>query len=309
MNVLSLFDGISAGQVAFQRAGIPVTKYYASEIDKFAIQVTQNNFPNTIQLGDVTKWREWGIDWSSIDILIAGSPCQGFSRAGNRLNFEDPRSKLFFEFVNILNHIGKFNPDVLFLLENVNMDKEWKYLINDLIGVSYVCINSSLVSAQLRDRLYWTNINKGFIPLPDDKKILLKDIIEHGFVDRDKSYCIDANYWKGVPSIEHYKKKSVRQIVYKKPHGGNKGGLQERDKFHALRIATNGNYIILDTNTWRKLTPVECERLQNFNDNYTEGISNTQRYKALGNSWTVDVIAHIFSFITNPVEEQLFIEY
>lgn len=214
MNVLSLFDGISAGQVAFQRVGIPITKYYASEIDKFAIQVTQNNFPNTIQLGDVTKWREWGIDWSSIDILIAGSPCQGFSRAGNRLNFEDPRSKLFFEFVNILNHIRKFNPDVLFLLENVNMDKEWKYLINDLIGVSYVCINSSLVSAQLRDRLYWTNINKGFIPLPDDKKILLKDIIEHGFVDRDKSYCIDANYWKGVPSIEHYKKKSVRQIVY-----------------------------------------------------------------------------------------------
>ena len=154
INVLSLFDGISCGQVALERAGIKVDKYYASEIDKNVIKVTQHNYPNTIQLGDVSSWKEWNIDWSSIDLVMGGSPCQGFSNAGKGLNFEDPRSILFFVFVDILNHIKKLNPNVKFLLENVKMKKEWKDIISSFMGVEPVFINSALVSAQNRQRLY-----------------------------------------------------------------------------------------------------------------------------------------------------------
>ena len=141
MNVLSLFDGISCGQVALERAGIEVDNYYAAEVDKYAIKVTQANYPNTIQLGDVTKWREWDIDWSSIDLLIGGSPCQGFSFAGKQLAFDDPRSALFFEYLNILNHIKAVNPGVKFMLENVRMKKEHLNVITNLLGVEPVFIN------------------------------------------------------------------------------------------------------------------------------------------------------------------------
>ena len=139
MNVLSLFDGISAGQVALERAGISVTNYYASEIDKYAIKVTMANYPNTIQLGDVTKWREWDIDWSSIDLLIGGSPCQGFSFAGKQLAFDDPRSALFFVYVDILNHIRSVNPDVKFMLENVKMKREHLDVITEKL---FFAVNS-----------------------------------------------------------------------------------------------------------------------------------------------------------------------
>ena len=135
MVVLSLFDGISCGQIALERAGIKVDKYYASEVDKYAITVTQANYPDTIQLGDVTKWREWDIDWGGIDLLIGGSPCQGFSFAGKQLAFDDPRSKLFFVYVDILNHIRSLNPDVKFLLENVKMKKEHLAVITEQLGV------------------------------------------------------------------------------------------------------------------------------------------------------------------------------
>ena len=242
INVLSLFDGISCGQVALERAEIPVKNYYASEIDKYAIQITQKNYPNTIQLGDITKWQEWEIDWSSIDLLIGGSPCQGFSFAGKQLNFDDPRSKLFFVYVDILNHIKKHNPNVKFLLENVKMKKEYQNVITSYLGVEPIEINSALVSAQNRKRLYWTNIGK--IEQPEDKGILLKDIVHENTI-------------------------------------------------HGVLIE---GYI-------RKLTPIECERLQTLPDNYTRHgidnlgnlltISNSQRYKCLGNGWTVEVIAHI----------------
>lgn len=189
MNVLSLFDGMSCGQIALNRIGIKPNKYYASEIDKYAIQVTQSNYPDTIQLGDVTKWREWDIDFSSIDLVQAGSPCQGFSFAGKQLAFEDPRSKLFFVFIDVLNHIKSLNPKVKYLLENVRMKYEHELVISRILNINPIIINSDLVSGQQRIRLYWTNINTiegglfGFtepnIPQPKDKGILLGDILEN----------------------------------------------------------------------------------------------------------------------------------
>lgn len=292
MNVLSLFDGISCGQVALERAGIEVNNYYAAEVDKYAIKVTQANYPNTIQLGDVTKWREWNIDWSSIDLLIGGSPCQGFSFAGKQLAFDDPRSALFFEYLNILNHIKAVNPSVKFMLENVRMKKEYMDVITNLLGVEPVFINSSLVSAQERKRFYWANWEFG---QPEDKGFVLSDIIEAGVVDRDKPFCIDANYWKGG-NLKAYFEKHRRQLVFFIGRGNNPAG------FRALNgktpsLTSNSwqhNNFLADIDGFRKLTPIECERLQTLADNYTNHVSNTQRYKALGNGWTVDVIAHIF---------------
>ena len=208
-----------------------------------------------------------------IDLLIGGSPCQGFSFAGKQLNFFDPRSKLFYDYVKALEVLKP----KYFLLENVKMKKEYEDIISQNLGVKPIEINSDLVSAQNRVRLYWTNIPG--IQKPKDKGILLKDIIIDGEVDRDKSYCIDSNYYKGG-NIKQYFEKHRRQIVFTKRFG--------------------------EDFKYRMLYPIECERLQNLPDNYTaigvnDGkeikISNTQRYKMLGNAWTVDVIAHIFSFI------------
>ena len=308
MNVLSLFDGISCGQVALNKLGIKYENYYACEIDKHAISITQKNFPNTVQLGDVTKIK--GENLPKIDLLIGGSPCQGFSFAGKQLNFEDPRSKLFFEFVRLKKEL---NPKY-FLLENVKMKKVYQDVITEHLGVSPIQINSSLVSAQNRVRLYWTNIPN--IEQPEDKGILLPDILETGVVDRDKSYCLDANYWKGN-TLEHYLTKSRRQIVFTErrteeaklirkeyrekygrdfcPRRSKELVPREDDKCNCLTTSLTKEHILLDESyNFRKLTPVECERLQTLPDNYTEGISNTQRYKALGNGWTVDVISHIF---------------
>jgi DNA-cytosine methyltransferase len=271
INVLSCFDGISAGQLALQKSNIKVDNYFSSEIDKYAIKITQKNFPNTIQLGDINNWREWNLP--KIDLLIGGSPCQGFSVSGYGLNFDDPRSKLFFVFNDIVKY---YNPEY-FLLENVKMKQEWQDIISEKIGVKPIVINSALLSAQSRKRLYWTNIKN--IEQPEDKCILLKNIIETGEVDRDKSYCIDANYYKGG-NLKSYFDDSRRQMVFEKPYQSSKR-LMVKDCIQ----------------TWRKLTPKECERLQTFPDNYTEGISNTQRYKSLGNSFTVSVISHIFSFL------------
>lgn len=333
MNVLSLFDGMSCGQLALERAGIKVDNYFASEIDKYAIQITQKNYPNTIQLGDVTQWYEW--DLPQIDLLIGGSPCQGFSVSGKGLNFNDPRSKLFFEFTNVLLAVKP----KYFLLENVKMKPEWERIITNSLGVEPIEINSALVSAQNRKRLYWTNIPN--VTQPNDKGIMLKDIIENGFVDRDKSFCLDANYFKGG-NLKQYFDKSRRQLVF----GGAMRGRYDEDgkvqqqlelrkdgKSNALTTVQKDTLCIqvgeadlkgydiikrvysiegksptlttmqgdhrepkiaVNELEWRKLTVLECERLQTVPDNYTEGASNTQRYKMLGNGWTIDVIAHIF---------------
>lgn len=186
---MSLFDGISCGKVALDRAGIKVKKYYASEIDKFAMQVSEKNHPDIIQLGDVTSWRSWDIDWENVGLLIGGSPCQGFSFAGKQLNFNDDRSKLFFVYVDILNHIKSVNPDVKFLLENVKMKTEWQDVISGYLGVKPIRINSALVSAAKRDRLYWANFD---VEMPDDKGITFDDINQH-FSDGNKYRYLTNN--------------------------------------------------------------------------------------------------------------------
>lgn len=203
MNVLSLFDGMSCGRIALERAGIPVTSYHACEIDKYAIKVSERNYPDIIRHGSVVDYHPD----RHFDLLIGGSPCQGFSFSGNRLNFDDPRSKLFWEYHRIYKECLVINPDIKFMLENVRMDKRSEGIISDALGVHPIVINSALVSAQNRVRLYWTNIGPGYldlvgrrmslIPQPKDRGIVLKDIIEDGAVDREKAYCIDANYFKG----------------------------------------------------------------------------------------------------------------
>lgn len=301
MNVLSLFDGMSCGQLALQRAGIQVENYYAAEIDKYAIKVTQANFPNTVQLGDVTA-----VDPDSlpdIDILIGGSPCQGFSFAGKQLNFDDPRSKLFWEYVRLLNALKP----KYFLLENVKMKKESMDVITEALGVEPIFINSSLVSAQNRQRYYWTNIPVS--KLPDDKGIVLADILEDGHVDRDKAHCIDANYFKGG-NLKSYFEKHRRQLVFSKDGMCHVGDAGISDKYAYVNrvyhpdgkgpslVASDGGHlqpkISKGTTEYRKLTPLECERLQTVPEGYTDHVSNTQRYKMLGNGWTVDVVSHIF---------------
>lgn len=211
VNVLSLFDGISCGRVALDRAGISVNKYYASEIDKYAIRVSQKNHSDIIQLGDINNWENWDIDWSSIDLILAGTPCQGLSFAGKQQGLDDPRSKLFFKFAEILQHVQSVNPRVKFLLENTRMKQEPQEIITQTVGVEPILIDSALVSAQRRRRLYWCNWN---VEQPNDEGIFLTDIVhENTVTDRDKSHCIDANYWRGG-GVETYWKKCRRQLVF-----------------------------------------------------------------------------------------------
>ena len=278
MNILSLFDGMSCGRIALDRVGISVNRYYASELDKYAIYVTQSNWPETFQLGDVTRWREWGIDWSGIDLLIGGSPCQGFSFAGKQLAFDDQRSKLFFVYVDILKHIRAVNPNVKFMLENVKMKKEYLAVISEQLGVEPVFINSALVSAQNRQRYYWANWH---IEQPEDKLININDIIEPGYYsNRSKSYCLDANYAKGT-NFKRYFFRGSRQIVLE---NGYKPNISNEDEAN--------NIMHSDGNRWRKLSILECERLQTVPSGYVP--NDNKSYKLLGNGWTVDVIAHIF---------------
>lgn len=278
MNVLSLFDGISAGQLALEKAEIKVSNYYASEVDKFAIQVTTKNFPNTIQLGDVTKWRDWNVDLSSIDLVIGGSPCQGFSFAGKQLNFKDERSKLFFDYVDILNHIKSLNPNIKFLLENVRMKQEYQDVISEYLGVKPIVINSSLVSAQNRVRYYWTNIEN--IEQPEDKGYILSDILQNSV---DSKYNLTP---KGLVYMSALRNGKPRWEYHTNPLNGKAACL--------VAILYKGYPLGVIKEKNRRLSPIECERLQTFPDNFTEGVSDTQRFKALGNGWTVDVITHIF---------------
>ena len=338
MNVLSLFDGMSNGRIALERAGVVVDSYYASEVDKWAMKVSADNWLDITQLGDVTQWREWDIDWMSLDLLIGGSPCQGFSYAGKQLAFDDPRSALFFVYVDILNHIKEVNPNVKFLLENVKMKQEYLDVISTQLGVKPVFINSSLVSAQNRQRYYWANWE---FEVPEDKGISLHTILEevvddnyyhtdkavdymnrvgstgrvkwaysfHSEERKGKSACVTANFLKGVPNnvlvcgrvvgrrINRKTKKradydkSITPIQIFEPRYDKKTG--------ALTTVQKDNELGINEGvSIRKFTPVECERLQTVPDNYTACVSKTQRYKMLGNGWTVDVIAHIFKGLT-----------
>jgi len=359
MNVLSLFDGMSCGQIALDKLGIPVNKYFAAEIDKYAIQIARKNYPDMVHVGDV-KWVSSKL-LPKIDLLIGGSPCQGFSFGGKGLNFDDPRSKLFFEFDRLLKELKP----KYFLLENVRMKKESEKVITDYLGVEPIEINSRLVSAQNRKRLYWTNIP--FNGVPEDKGIMLKDILEEETAEfyragkylQEKRRASDKNpdmlnpdYRSQANTIHDVDGKSGTvcagthgyAIGYvPEPKGARivnrrldeRGKRQDynkdiplqkrlelrtddksnclttvhkdsvladpviRDKSKCVRTGGRLSYDrhewdSIDNMHWRKLTVTECERLQTVPDGYTCGVSNTQRYKMLGNGWTVDVIKHIF---------------
>ena len=370
MNVLSLFDGMSCGQIALNKLGIKYDKYFAAEIDKYAMQVTQHNFPDTVQLGDVQFVTKETFGNNNIDLLVGGSPCQGFSFAGKQLNFDDPRSALFFEFVRLLKELKP----KYFLLENVKMKKESQDIISKYLGCEPIEINSSLVSAQTRKRLYWTNIPN--VSQPEDKGVVLRDVIESGYVDKrmvneGKSHCLTARYpgavwWNSIErrqrtmiSLEQVDDKLRHPEATKKgyaeagedegldltfPKSKTRRGRAMKDKSNCLTAASQemgvvtcdmvasqgkepikediekgscllamdykgfGNQAqtgvrLIDGDkklSWRKLTPLECERLQTVPDGYTlvmeddkQKVSNSQRYKMLGNGWTIDVITHI----------------
>lgn len=349
---MSLFDGISCARVALDKLGIPVGAYYASEVDKFAIETTARNWPTIMQVGDIEQLTADEV--GEIDLLIGGSPCQDLSIAkGGRLGLEGTRSKLFYDYVRLLETVKP----KYFVLENVaSMHKDAKAEITRIMGVEPIMIDAALVSGQQRKRLFWTNI-PGVVQ-PEDRGILLKDVLEHGAVDRDKAYTITASYYKGV-TLKDYFNKHKRQLVFM-GHLGEKNSMGNRvyspegkaktlsangggwgaktglylivpeatkrgyavaepgdsvDISHlnsktrrgrvgkkAKNLMTSNNLavFILDENSEpvvRKLTPIECERLQCVPDDYTAGASNTQRYKMLGNAFNADVIAHILSFM------------
>jgi len=282
---LSLFDGISCGQVALEKVGIKVNTYYASEIDKYAIQIAQKNYPNTIQLGDIIN-----IDFSQfidkIDLIIGGSPCTFWSvaRKNREVDKDGIGWKLFSKYIEALRTIKPR----YFLYENVaSMPKNIKDFISEEFGVEPILINSSLVSAQNRNRLYWTNIPN--VQQPKDKGILLKNVVNKGINKKDLIHT-----QKALDYMD-------RQVS---------GGRNHWDFQHHSDIKNNkssaivANFfkgvpynVLIDSDCIRKFDPVECERLQTLPDNYTEGISNTQRYKSIGNGWTVDVIVHILKNI------------
>lgn len=375
MNILSIFDGMSVGLAALKETDLKVDNYFASEIDKYAIKIAKKNHPEIQHLGDVNDFDSW--DLPKIDLIIGGSPCQGFSRAGKGLNFEDPRSKLFFKYVDC---IKKFDPEYFFL-ENVLMEDCHQRVITGILGVEPVMINSNLVSAQNRKRLYWCNWK---IEQPKDKGILLKDIIEcgsnqvyqigrgknKGGLINNKSPTMTFNSWEynvllasritgrnpdnptsrksGLPTqqmleinknsqktncLTTAQKDNVIALVKNVSDDGliftcglEKGrriddgkNLSRNFREGSMVYSTEGKSATLtaqskggeggysglygDIFNYRKLTVIECERLQTLEDNYTEAVSNSQRYKMIGNGWTKDVIAHIFSFINNPPEE------
>lgn len=268
MNVLSLFDGISCGQLALQRAKIPYTKYLASEIEPHAISVTQYRHPNTIQLGDVTNWAQW--DLPKIDLLFAGFPCQAWSTAGKQKKLDDPRGRLALTLSNIF----RFIPVKYFLFENVCMSSADIRMLDGLFGVSSVTIDSALLSGQSRPRVYWTNIPN--ITIPEDKGIMVQDILEP-----------EADKWLELENLPILRN-GVLSYNYK--WHIRKGRCKS---FTLLADANVRKSLIVINNKIRRLTPLEYERLQTMPDNYTDILTDNQRYSTIGNAWTIDVIAHL----------------
>lgn len=310
INVLSLFDGISVGQLALKKANIEVNKYYASEIDNPCIQITQRHFPNTIQLGDVKKINDNILkSLPKIDLLIGGSPCQNLSRAGDGKGLKGKESSLFYEYVRILNWIkNNNNPHVKFLLENVEMKKTNSEIISDLLEVDPILINSKLVSAQNRPRLYWANFD---ITIPQDKNIKLKDILINSKTTTINKNGIKFDTTLSEKSMElvfiHNGQIAVKQATkqgYILASDGDGINLQfPTSKTRRGRVINQKsstldrqcNCCVLINGVIRKFHINELERLQSLPINYTDGFNDNERKSMIGNSWTVDVIAHIFS--------------
>ncbi len=292
MNVLSLFDGMSCGQLALKKAGIKVDTYYASEVDKYAIQVAEKNFPNTIHIGSVLDIEGWKFGGEKIDLLIGGSPCQSFSRSGDGSGF-DGKSKLFWEYVRVLNEVKP----TYFLLENVIMKKEWEQVITDALGVEPIMIDSKLLSAQKRQRLYWTNI-------PFDKDIKDMNVNISDILCECDTDVVINNHDVVLEKVgDSFKVKNATKLGYliandgdcinlEVPKSNTRRGRVSVGKSNTLNTACNYG-VVVDGNL-RKLNITELERLQTLPDGYTSGVSETQRKKMIGNGWTVDVIAHIF---------------
>ncbi len=326
MNVVSLFNGMNTGRQALENVGIKVNKYYSSEIKPYAIELTQHHFPDTIQVGDVTKWREWDIDWSSIDLVLSGSPCQDLSAAGKRAGINGSKSSLFFVFVEILEHIKSLNSKVLFLQENVGSAAKLDVgIMSRALGVYPCRINSSLVTAQLRDRYYWSNIKTrqdGMfgdiitdIPQPKDKGIMFKDIITDGYVQRIKSTAllegyISKNTFKNIGSEEEQKYLKSRDnigmcpIVYvdtdKHTCLNTGSGTTEKSsqKYLKHRNETTGMITLIKKDGLvRTVNKIEMCRLQGFPDDYCDILSTAKASSLLGDGWTLPIIEHIFSFI------------
>lgn len=395
-NVLSLFDGVSICQESMRDCGIEYDTCYSSEIDKFAISITTYNHPNTVHLGDIRNWKQWHIDWSTIDILFAGFPCQSWSVAGKELGDKDPRGQLMWDMMDILNHIRQVNPKVIYLFENVKMKEYFMTYCSHAIGIQPILINSARLSAQNRERYYWTNIYSETvgllgdyveckIPQPKDQQIYLKDILEKTV---DSKYLLSDERLKIIEIGKHKQSSKIESLggkcgclmagmgmgggtvpKIKIDESGIIGGLYRHDRgthwqedgkcgtllararndiyglpFVKIKEATKLGYAIAydgdsinlafpNSNTRRgrvgkgkaqtldcmseqyvfsdelirRLTPLECERLQTFRDDYTRfgidengvkvEISDTQRYKTIGNSWTRHVINHILSYL------------
>jgi site-specific DNA-cytosine methylase len=281
MNVLSLFDGMSCGQIALNKAGVKYDNYFASEIKPHGIKITQHNYSNTIQIGDVTK--VYAKDLPKIDLLIGGSPCQSFSSAGKLEGFNG-KSGLFWEYVRIYNELKP----KYFLLENVNMKAEWKNIISEHLGVEPIRLNSNLLSAQNRDRLYWTNIK---FDIPKEKHIKFQDILENGYTDRLKARCLleseSRNPGTTFSSLRRYMILGFINVVFKDKQ------IYEK-YFNMSENEMKENFMDGDI---RKLTQTEMERLQTVPEGYTSILKRNEAASLLGDGWTVDVIAHIFSYL------------
>lgn len=324
MNVLSLFNGMSTGRLALENVGIKVNKYYSSEIKPYAIKLTQHHFPDTIQVGDITKWEEWDIEWSKIDLVLSGSPCQNLSVAGQREGIHGEKSKLFFTFIDILNHIKKVNPKVLFFQENVgSASGKDIYEISKHLGVHPVRINSKLVTAQLRDRYYWSNIRtkvKGLtkevytdIPQPKDRGIMLKDVLTSGTCVKSKHTCLTEKFQGALKNTtQKYLKKrnkttgmltliEEKHICLTERYQGAcsyKDRKSQKCQDFIIKRAKRMMTTPIQEDTYvRIVNKVEMCRLQGFPDNYCDILTEVQAGSVLGDGWTLPIIEHIFKYI------------
>ena len=336
MNVLSLFNGMNTGRKALENVGIKVNNYYSSEIKPYAIELTQHHFPDTIQVGDVTKWREWDIDWQTIDLVLSGSPCQDLSASGKRAGINGKKSSLFFTFVEILEHIKSLNPKILFLQENVGSASKLDVgIMSRALGVYPVRINSSLVTAQLRDRYYWSNIRiketmfdvVTDIPQPKDKGIMFKDIITSGEVEINKHTCLkesDSRPPTSQTALKHRNDTTgMITLIYEYnnelrvktntlkgfdvvtendcidlsfPTSTTRRGRVTKGKSPCLMESSNNLYSYKD-GIVRTVNKVEMCRLQGFPDDYCDILTTAKAGSLLGDGWTLPIIEHIFKFI------------